>query len=205
MSADPADVTAVWLAHSEFHTSNRGVPSVGAAREIKAALNAGYTADDLIRVVRWAHLAPHKLASFLRGPEYEKGESVVGDYLAIPNLMRRVSLDQRIALATEWEAKGSPNFRDAPQSAMTAQDREARIVKVLYQIVEANGNPEATENPKLTRAILDGLYEQGMSVEWIGGVDKDQARWEYPKIARQLMKAADEKRAAKAVNTGGVK
>lgn len=195
MIADPADVAAVWLAHSEFHPSNRGVPSVGASREIKAALNAGYSADDLIRVVRWAHLAPHKLASFLRGPEYERGESVVGDYLAVPNLMVRAKLDQRIALAVEWEAKGAPNFRDAPQSAMTAQDREARIVKVLYEIVEAQGNPDATTNPKLTRAILDGLYAQGISVMWLGGVDRDQTKWEYPKIARQLMKAADEKRA----------
>lgn len=204
MSADPADVIAVWLAHSEFHPSNRGIPSAAAAKEIKAALNAEYTADDLIRVVRWAHLAPHKTAAFLRGPEYERGESVVGDYLSVPNLMRREKLDQRIALAVEWEAKGAPNFRDAPQSAMTAQDREERIVKVLYEIVEANGNPDVTTDPRLTRAILGGLYEQGISVAWVGGIDRDQARWEYPKIARQLMRAVDEKRASKS-SMGGAK
>lgn len=194
MSAPEADVLAVWSAHQEYRKIPKVEPSRGGRRQIEAALNAGYSADDLILVVRWAHESPNKRASFLRGRAYEAGESSVGDYLGVENLMRREQMETRVGWAKEWVAEGRPSFRDAPVK-VDNREREERIVKVLDQIVKSQGNPEATENPALTRAILGGLYDLGISVAWLGGIDKDQVRWEYPKIARQLMRHADELRA----------
>ena len=196
MAVPESDVILVWEAHRQYHPTARATPSRGGAREIKAALGADYSAADLVLLVQWAHEAPGKKPSFLRGPAYEGGESNVGDYLGVENLMRRATLDDRIALAKEWESKGRVNFRDVPLQA-NPQARVERVVKVLVEIVASGGDPAETSEPKVTRAVLDGMYALGLSVQYLGGIDRDRVKWEYAAVARKLIEYADGQRAAR--------
>lgn len=151
-----ADVLASWEAWRAFHPSARATPSKGAARMLRGALKAA-TAAQVASVIRWAHLAPHERASFLRGPEYERGESNVGAYLGVENLLVGKALDTRIAWATEWEAAGSPDYRDAPREVahrveeLSPKDRKA-ISTMRYLIDQ--GDPEAHPDPVHARSVL---------------------------------------------------
>jgi hypothetical protein len=112
VAGEPDDVTAVWQAWREFHPQARGIPNNAAKRVIRGALEE-YAAPVLISIIRWAHLAPHPRASFLRGPEYERGDSVTGQHLGLESLLVASKREDRIGWAMEWQRAGSPDYRDA--------------------------------------------------------------------------------------------
>lgn len=151
-----ADVLAVWEAWRAFHPSARATPSKGAARMLRGALKAA-TAEQLASAIRWAHLAPHPRASYLRGVEYEAGESNVGTYLGIENLLVAKNLDTRVAWAAEWEAQGSPDYRDQPREMptrveeLTAKDR--RAVETMRYLIDGVDVADHAD-PDHARAIL---------------------------------------------------
>lgn len=164
-----ADVLAVWEAWRAFHPSAKGAPSKAAEREIRAALGDA-DAEALVCVVDWAHLAPNPRASFLRGAAYESGESSVGAYLGIDNLMRRATIETRIGWAREWEAQGRPDYRDqAPVSPTTAaqlSERDKRLLGAMRHILA--GGPETHADPdyaaKVLRVWVDCPTTSGPSV-----------------------------------------
>lgn len=77
------------------------------AKQISAALASGYSADDLILVIRWAHESDEDRPRFLRG-ENDQGKT----YLDLTNLLVVSKLDQRVTWALEWAERAST---EAPQ------------------------------------------------------------------------------------------
>jgi hypothetical protein len=59
------------------------------------------------------------------------------------------------------------------------------------------GDPVETPEPKVTRAVLDGMYALGLSVQYLGGIDRDRVKWEYAAVAKKLIEHADGQRAAR--------
>lgn len=182
----PPDVLLVWHSHREFHPSASAIPSKAATKEIRAAVKAGYTAEQLIGVVQWAHLAPHDRASFLRGADYETGRSSTGAYLGIVDLFRRDKLDNRTAWAAEWIVAGSPNFRDVAPTAPPPEDPMVpRLVAVLEDLTIHNGDATACADPAKARRALDRLYKVGGNV---GQFASTPAEWR-PKLYRETAAA----------------
>ena len=68
------------------------------AKQITAALASGYSAEDLILVIRWAYESDEDRPRFLRG-ENDQGKT----YLDLVNLLVVSKLDQRVTWAREWQ------------------------------------------------------------------------------------------------------
>lgn len=161
-----ADVLAVWEAWRAYHPSAKGAPSKAAEREIRAALGDA-DAEALVCVVDWAHLAPSPRASFLRGAAYESGESSVGAYLGVENLMRRTTLETRIGWAREWAAQGRPDYRDAapaPAKAGELSPRDARMLSAMRHLL-AVGDATGHDDP----AYLDRVHRVWVSCPTTAG------------------------------------
>lgn len=170
------DILAVWGAWRAYHPSAGAAPPKADAKLIATALGV-LPAERLVRVVQWAHDAPHRAASFLRGPTYETARTtgkpgLTGDYLAVKNLTVQSTLLQRDGWAEEWEAAGRPVFTDATpttgkQEAADPVERGwtyvLRLATVYGETPPAeHANPDAGQHPtwatacELVRVL--GLY-----------------------------------------------
>ena len=110
-SPDAAMIYAVW--RNGFHTRADPTPDDAETKYLEGSI-ARLAPDRVARLIRWAHLAPHDRAGFLRGPGYAPGKA--GAFLSIAGLLRYDTLRQRDAWAAEWEAAGEPvaAFGEAP-------------------------------------------------------------------------------------------
>lgn len=88
-----------------------GVVSLTKDREgqIGRALDHGYTAEDLVALVRYAFEADVWEARMWRGEEREGG----GEFLGLDNLLRVTKLSDRVDRAREWIATAEDAAEDA--------------------------------------------------------------------------------------------
>lgn len=198
----PSDVLLVWHAHREFHQSASAVPSKAATKETKAAIKAGFTVEQLVAVVQWAHLAPHERASFLRGADYEAGKSGTGAYLGVVDLFRRDKLDNRTAWAAEWIAAGSPNFRDAAPATPTEDPLVPVLVAVLEDLTANQGDATRCADPIKARRALDRLYKVGGNIGIFASTPAEWRAKAYRETAATMLRhaAAERAKAREAAN-----
>lgn len=200
----PPDILLVWHAHRDFHQTAGAIPSKAATKEIKAALKAGFTAEQLVAVVQWAHLAPHDRAQFLRGADYEAGKSSTGAYLGIVDLFRRDKLDNRTAWATEWVVAGSPNFRDAAPSAPPPDDPLLpALIAVLEDLTINQGDPDRCVDPRRARRALDRLYKVGGSIDRFSSTPAEWRAKAYRETAATMLRHAAAERAKAQATANG--
>lgn len=80
---------------------------------VRARLRLGYSADDLVLVVRWAHEAPDEGARWLRG-QHPKNST---PYLDLDNLLRIAKLGSRVEAALNWQANQAAGRPGTEESA----------------------------------------------------------------------------------------
>lgn len=159
------DALAVWTAWRAYHKGAGESPPKAEAKLIGTALKL-LPVERLVRLVQWAHDAPHRAASFLRGPTYETaratgGKGLTGDYLGVANLMVQAKLLQRDGWAGEWEAAGRPVFTDAGPAKASEPDRVAALVTMLEELADHGGDPERCADPAKSRKVLAVWYGHG--------------------------------------------
>lgn len=87
----------MWKVYRGYHPKCGENPPRDLARIVTRALGA-FPAEDVARVIAWAHESTDKRAIFLRE----------GDYLGLDNLLRGPQLPHRVELAAKWRPVGGP-------------------------------------------------------------------------------------------------
>lgn len=118
----PADVVRVWSAWAARQRRPELVRCTKERTELIAArLRLGYTADDLLVLVRYAYEADDERARFWRG-ENDRRKT----YLDLENLLRVHKLGERVQAAREWaDGRPGPGGPSSDPSPAVVPDRAA--------------------------------------------------------------------------------